>query len=44
MSFYKHGRNCKCKACKKNKNREKKDIRFVKTLFLCAIVLLIVVG
>ena len=33
MSNYRHRRNCKCSSCKKIKNREKKDFRFVKTLF-----------
>ena len=28
-----HGINCKCKNCKKKNQRDKKDIRFVKTLF-----------
>ena len=44
MPFYRHGRNCKCKNCKKNKLKDKKDLRFVKTLFLLALALLIVVG
>ena len=44
MSNYRHRRNCKCSSCKKIKNREKKDFRFVKTLFLCMFVLLVVVG